>query len=145
MKWLIKHFDELTTLELFEIYKVRTDVFVVEQKCPYPEVDDFDKVSYHVALLEEGKIVSYCRVLPPNTTYEDASIGRVLSIIRHKGYATQVVKKGIEIVKNKFETSVITIEAQVYASDLYRKIGFVQTSDDFLEDGIPHIQMKLDV
>lgn len=145
MEWSIKHFDELTTLELFEIYKLRCEVFVVEQTCIYQDIDDFDKVSYHIILKDENDIVAYCRVLPPKCTFEEASIGRVICTRRRQGYGTQVVKKGMDVAKEKFGVNKITLEAQVYASNLYKKLGFVQTSDEFLEDGIPHIQMQADV
>lgn len=143
MNWLIKEFNELTTKELHDIYKIRTSVFVVEQQCPYQEIDEFDTQAFHIALIEKNEIVAYCRLLPPNCTYEDASIGRVLSTKRREGLATIVLEKAIELSKKEWNTSNITIGAQVYARHLYEKLGFVQISDLYLEDDIPHIKMKL--
>lgn len=103
MQFEIRHFHELSRDELFEILKLRISVFVVEQKCPYMETDDFDKVSYHVWMKDNvGSILAYLRVLPPGCTFKDASIGRVISVKRRKGYGTMIVKKGIEVVQQMF-------------------------------------------
>ena len=139
----VKHFSELTTDELFEIYKLRIGVFVVEQNCAYPEVDDFDRAAYHIRLSDGGKIVAYARVLPPKTVFETCSIGRVIAVKRRKGYGTQIVEAAVNTAREKFEADKITVEAQTYARGLYEKLGFVQVSDEFLEDGIPHIKMEL--
>lgn len=88
------------------------------------------------------ELLAYCRVLPANTTFPTPSIGRVLALQRHKGYASMVVKKAIAIAINTYNADTITIEAQTYARALYEKLGFQQTSDPFLEDGIEHIQMQ---
>lgn len=143
MKLVIKHFSELSTEELFEIYKLRVDVFVVEQNCPYHEVDDFDKEAYHVWLEDEDGIKAYARALPENTMFETASIGRVISVKRRCGLGSKIVKAAAETAKEKFGADKLTIMAQVYARTLYEKAGFKQTSEEFLEDGIPHIQMQM--
>lgn len=145
MELIIKHFDELTTKELFDIYKCRVSVFVVEQNCPYQEVDDADTVAYHVYLKDDEGIQAYARVLPPHTTFEEASIGRVISMKRRCGLGTRIVEETIKVVKDKFDVDQIKIEAQVYARKLYEKAGFKQTSEEFLEDGIPHIEMTLEI
>lgn len=143
MELKVKHFSELSTKELFEIYKLRVSVFVAEQNCPYQEVDDFDKVAYHIWLEDENGIEAYARVLPPKCTFPDVSIGRVIAAKRRQGLGSKIVKSAVEVAQNKFNAEKITIEAQTYARALYEKLGFVQTSDEFLEDGIPHIQMQL--
>lgn len=139
---VIKKFDQLTPQEIHAIYKARVDVFVVEQKCPYHEVDDFDLVAMHLLCYDNDQLVAYLRVLPPGTTFKTASIGRVLSLVRHKHYAQSLLRQGIAIAKEKFNANTITIEAQTYARSLYEKAGFEQTSEPFLEDGIEHIQMQ---
>ncbi len=139
----VKHFSELTTDELFEIYKLRVGVFVVEQNCAYPEVDDFDRLAYHIWLSDGGKIAAYARVLPPKTVFETCSIGRVIAVKRRKGYGTQTVEAAVNTAREKFAADKITVEAQTYARGLYEKLGFVQASDEFLEDGIPHVKMEL--
>ena len=143
MDLIIKHFNELTVDELFEIYKLRTAVFVVEQNCPYQEVDDADKSAYHIWLEDEDGIVAYARALPEGITFPTASIGRVISVKRRCGLGSKVVRAAIDTVREKFGAKKITIEAQVYARSLYEKAGFVQTSEEFLEDGLPHIEMQM--
>lgn len=142
MELIVKHFDELSTKELFEIYKLRVDVFVVEQECPYPEVDDADLNAYHIWLQDEDGIEAYARVLPPGTTFNEASIGRVIAKKRRLGLGTKIVSAAIDVVKEKFETTEIKIGAQVYARSLYESLGFQQVSEPYLEDGIAHILMK---
>lgn len=141
LRYEIKHYSVLSKDDLFEIMKLRVAVFVVEQKCPYMEIDEYDRVSYHVCLKDDDRILAYLRVLPPGCTFKDASIGRVIAAERRKGYGTMIVKMGINVAKEKFNCDRIVIEAQTYARSLYEKCGFVQSSDEFLEDGIPHIQM----
>lgn len=142
MELILKHFRELTLDELADIYRLRVSVFVVEQNCPYQEIDAADKTAYHLYLKDEDGIQAYARVLPPGTTFETCSIGRVLSKKRRCGLGTQIVNAAIAASKEKFSADIITIEAQVYARSLYEKAGFIQISDEFLEDGIPHILMQ---
>lgn len=141
MELTVKHFSQLTRDELFAIYKLRVAVFVVEQQCAYPEVDDADKTAYHLWLSDAGGIQAYLRVLPPHTTFDTASIGRVIAVKRRQGLGGRIVAEGIRAAREKFGADAITIEAQTYARSLYEKAGFVQSSEEFLEDGIPHIQM----
>ena len=142
MKLVTKTFDELTTAELYEIYKLRISVFVVEQNCPYQEIDDADKAAIHLWLQDETGIQAYARALPPGATFPEASIGRVIAAKRHCGLGTQIVSAAIQIIQEKFQTKHIKIEAQTYAKSLYEKLGFVQISEQFLEDGIPHVMME---
>ena len=140
MKTIIKPFDKLTTKELFHIYKLRVDVFVVEQQCPYHEIDDIDLISYHIYLQNDNSIIlAYCRLYKQENTFH---IGRVITSERRKGYGTQIIKTAIEFAINKLHADSIIIEAQTYAKNFYEKIGFTQTSEPFEEDGIPLIQMK---
>ena len=145
MELVVKHFTELSTEELFEIYKLRVSVFVVEQQCPYPEIDDADRTAYHIWLRDEDGIEAYARVWPKGTTFPTASIGRVIAVKRRCGLGSKIVAAAINAAKEKFSAEKITIEAQVYARKLYENAGFVQTSEEFLEDGIPHIQMQLEL
>ena len=145
MEIIVKHFSQLSAQELFEIYKLRVSVFVVEQHCPYQEVDDADKAAYHVWLQDEDGIEAYARVLPQGAAFRSAAIGRVIAVKRRRGLGSRVVAAAIDVAASKFNADKITIEAQVYARGLYEKLGFRQTSDEFLEDGIPHIQMQLEL
>ncbi len=136
-----KHFSELTTEELFDIYKLRVSVFVVEQSCPYQEVDSADKTAYHIWLKEDGELLAYLRVLPRGVVREEVSLGRVIAVRRRCGLGSRILAAGIRTAVERFGADCIVIEAQTYARGLYEKAGFVQTSEEFLEDGIPHIQM----
>ena len=145
MELVVKHFSELSAEELFEIYKLRVSIFVVEQNCPYQEVDDADRVAYHLWLKDEDGIEAYARVLPQGAAFPTASIGRVIAVKRRCGLGSKIVEAAIDVAKTKFRAEKLTIEAQVYARSLYEKHGFYQTSEEFLEDGIPHIQMQLNL
>lgn len=140
MNTIIKPFDKLTTQELFNIYKLRVDVFVVEQQCPYHEVDDIDTISHHIYLQNDNsKILAYCRLYEQEVRYH---IGRVIASPKHKGYGTQIMKTALEFATEELHADSIIIEAQTYAKNFYEKLGFTQTSEPFVEDGIPHIRMK---
>ena len=140
---LIKKFEELTLNELYNIMKLRSIVFVVEQNCVYQDLDDIDKKSYHIFMKEKDKpeIKVYLRVFEKDK--DTAQIGRVVTAQdkRRKGYASELIKKGIEIAKNELKKNKVYLEGQVYASKLYEKLGFKIISDEFLEDGIPHYKM----
>ncbi len=145
MELIVKRFDELTNEELYKIIKARIAVFVVEQNCPYMELDDKDKDAYHVYYEENGEILAYLRVLDKKVSFETPAIGRVITLRRSAGLGRAILKEGIRIAKEKFEARAITIEAQVYAIGYYEKEGFVQSSEEFLEDGILHIEMILNL
>ena len=138
----VKHFNELSTKELFDIFKLRVEVFIVEQKCYYQEVDDHDKEAYHVFWYQDDDLIAYARVLPKGQTFDEVSIGRVISKYRRKGNGNKIMQCAINTAIEKFNADIITIEAQTYAKKLYENLGFKQISDEFLEDGIPHIKME---
>lgn len=141
--WHLKPFDALTTKELYAILYERTNVFVVEQNCPYLEVDGKDEASYHLFKEEDGVVVAYLRILPPGVSYEQASLGRVLVKQTHRGQgiAQQLVQKGIDFVHTSLGEKTIKIQAQAYLRDFYGSFGFEAISDVYLEDDIPHIDM----
>ena len=140
MQTHIQKFTQLSTQQLYQIYKLRVDVFVVEQQCPYHEVDDIDLESYHIYLQDDNNdILSYCRLYQQNDTYH---IGRVISSTRRKGYGTQIMKTVIQFAKKNLKANTIIIEAQTYAVEFYKKLGFVVISEPFDEDGIEHVRMK---
>lgn len=141
MELIIKHFSELTTEELMQIYRLRIAVFVVEQNCPYQDIDGMDPLAYHVYLKGEEGIMAYLRVLPQNTLYQDASLGRVISVKRRCGLATRILQAGIALAREKFGATRLIIGAQTYACPVYEKVGFVRTDYEYIEDGIPHVRM----
>ena len=145
MELTVKRFDELDIFELYEILKLRVDVFVVEQNCPYPELDEKDKSAWHVYFREDGEIIAYLRVLDPGVSFDTAAIGRVISARRRCGLGTKLMREGIRVARERMNTEAIKIEAQTYARSFYELQGFRQTSEEFLEDGIPHIEMTLEL
>lgn len=141
MKFVSKSFDELGTLELYEILRARVNVFVVEQNCPYPELDCMDKDSIHVYYEEEGKVLAYLRAYPMEPGV--VRMGRVLTVERGTGLGGKLLEEGIQEIRERFSPKRIYIEAQTYAVGFYKREGFAVCSEEFLEDGIPHIKMEL--
>lgn len=144
MELCVRKFSELTLDELYEIIKIRVDVFVVEQTCPYPELDGLDKNALHIFLRDEEGIKAYLRVMDKYPGRDFVSIGRVLSLKRRCGLASRLLSDGIKAAKDYFGADKIYLEAQTYAKSLYEKHGFKQISGEFLEDGIPHVKMLLE-
>lgn len=141
--WVLKAFKELTILELYEILKLRNQVFVVEQNCPYQDLDDKDKVSYHIFKWDNNKITAYSRIIPQDVSYKEASIGRVAIDLefRQKGIGVELMNYSIQNCISIYNCDSIRISAQSYLKLFYERLGFLQTSDEYLEDGIPHIEM----
>lgn len=137
----VKAFDELTPAQLYELLRAREAVFVVEQQCPYPEVDGKDYGAYHVWLEEDGDILAYLRVLDRGVSYPERSIGRVLTLRRGEGLGQKIMEAGLTAADEKFGPGPIRIEAQTYAQGFYERFGFRRVSEEFLEDGIPHVEM----
>jgi ElaA protein len=136
-----KRFNELTVDELYELLRVRSEVFVVEQDCVYQDMDGDDQASIHLWLTEGDKVVALCRVCPAGTHMEEVSIGRVITAERGKGYGKRIMLEGIKAAKEHFRAKRIDIEAQEYARGFYEQVGFRQSSEPFILDGIPHIRM----
>lgn len=140
-----KTFSELTTAELYELLRIRTDVFVVEQNCVYQDMDYDDQQALHLWLTKDGQIVALCRVCPAGTHMEQVSIGRVITTVRGKGYGKEIMLAAIEAAKKHFGATRIDLEAQEYAKVFYEQVGFRQSSETFILDGIPHIRMTLTI
>ena len=136
-----KTFQELTTDELYELLKVRSEVFVVEQNCVYQDMDDDDQRSIHLWLTMADKLVALARVCPAGTHMKEISIGRVITTERSKGYGKQIMLHAIDVAIEHFGATLIDIEAQEYAKGFYEGVGFKQSSETFILDGIPHIKM----
>lgn len=136
-----KTFLQLTIDELYELLRVRNEVFVVEQNCPYQDLDYDDQKAIHLWLTEGDKVVALARVCPAGTHMEEISIGRVITTERCKGYGKQIMLHAIEAAKTHFNAKLIDIEAQEYAKGFYEGVGFRQSSEVFMLDGIPHIKM----
>ncbi|MFD1901420.1 GNAT family N-acetyltransferase [Enterococcus termitis] len=141
MDYHVKKFSELTTKEFFDIVKLRIAVFVVEQHCPYQEVDDVDECAIHTWLQEEADIVGYTRIMDRGET---VSFGRVLinPAYRKQGLGNKLLEETLRVIEEKFPNKPIIIGAQAHLSDFYGAFSFEEVSDVYLEDGIPHVQMK---
>ena len=144
--WTYKHFTELTTKELYQILTLRSLVFVVEQNCVYLDLDQKDCNCWHLCGWEAEELVAYARVLAPGVSYEEASIGRVVTSPNHrkKGYGRALMKEAIQKTRAQFNTTWIKIGAQCYLINFYESFGFRVSSEEYMEDGIPHIEMQLD-
>ena len=139
----IKRFEELTTTELYEILRVRAEVFVVEQTCIYQDLDGKDKRSYHFFVEESGKVIDYLRILDKGVSYPEISIGRVLvtETNRRKGLARELMQKAIRYVEAELGETKIRISGQLYLQSFYESLGFQTVSEVYLEDEIPHVEM----
>lgn len=147
MNWVLKKFDELTLHELYAILQLRNEVFVVEQNCVYPDIDDKDLPAWHLMCTDNNKLVAYTRILPPGISYTSPSIGRVVTSpsIRKTGIGRELMLRSIAATENLFGKLSITLSAQLYLLKFYESLGFVKTSETYLEDGIDHIKMKREV
>lgn len=143
MNWKVKSFEELTTKELYEILRLRAEVFIVEQNCVYQDVDRKDLKSYHLYCEDEGSIVAYCRLIPREISYNEASIGRVVTKSTHRktGLGKELLLNAIDSIKSIMNEEEIRISAQVYLIEFYKSAGFIEVSDIYLEDDIDHIEM----
>ena len=141
METVVKKFEELTVVELYEILKLRAEVFVVEQDCVYQDIDDKDKGAWHVFLRDDDGIEAYLRVLDKGVAFDEISIGRVVAKKREKGFGKAVMEAGMKVAEEKLGADRIRIVAQSYAEGFYQKTGFVTVSDEFMYDGIPHVYM----
>lgn len=146
MQWRTLSFAELTTVQLYELLQLRVDVFVVEQNCPYPELDGKDCAAqtWHLLGVDvNGQLQAYARLLAPGISYEEVSIGRVLvrDSARGQGIANILMQQAISECQRLWPQQAIKIGAQQYLLAFYQQLGFEQVSEMYLEDGIPHIDM----
>lgn len=139
----IKTYDQLTKDELYEILQLRAEVFVVEQDCPYQDVDGKDKKAVHVLGYKEEKLVAYTRIFKQGDYFENASIGRVVVSKNQRkfGYGYDLMNASIHAVEKLFNTNTIEISAQTYLKKFYNNLGFKEVGEGYLEDDIPHIKM----
>ena len=142
--WRFVSWDELGRDELYEILIARARVFVVEQNCPYLDLDGLDRGSWHLWTADDrGTVLAYLRVLPPGLKYEEPSLGRVVTApeSRRQGLGRPLIAEGLRRAEALFGAVPVRIGAQKYLERFYGEFGFVRASDDYDEDGIPHIEM----
>ena len=141
--WSCKYFADLTNDELYAILRLRNEVFVVEQNCPYQDLDNKDQKCYHLMGWKEKELLAYTRLIPPGVVYPQTSIGRVVSspAARRTGIGRELMKQSIDKCIELFGDKPIRIGAQLYLQEFYASFGFKVSSDIYLEDGIRHIEM----
>jgi len=143
MTWILKSFDDLTPKELYQILQLRNEVFIVEQNCPYQDLDNKDLKAFHLMGMQNHQLLAYSRLLAPGISYSESSIGRVVSspAARKTGMGKQLMTESIHQIQNLFHTDSIRIGAQLYLKKFYESFGFQQEGEPYLEDQIPHIIM----
>jgi ElaA protein len=142
---MLKTFNELTVQQLYQILKLRSAIFVLEQQCLYQDMDDKDQQCHHLMLFEDDQLAAYTRLLPAGLSFDEVSIGRVITnpAFRGKGLARKVMEQSIEACYHLFGKQPIRIGAQLYLKDFYQSLGFAPEGEMYLEDDIPHIEMVL--
>ena len=143
LTWQLKHFKELSGTELYAIMRVRQEVFIVEQTCPYLDADGKDIYCQHLIGYVDGEIATYARIVPPHVSYNEPSIGRVITTAKYRsgGYGKLLMQKAITETINTYGAVDIRIGAQLYLKKFYESFGFVQQGEVYDEDGIDHIIM----
>lgn len=143
LKWKIKPFEALNVNELYDLLKLRSEIFVVEQNCVYLDLDGKDKKALHLIGEYDNKIVAYVRLFDAGITFDNASIGRVVvdANYRDRKWGHDLMREAISAIKANFNKEKITIGAQLYLKKFYESHGFIQSSEMYLEDDIPHIEM----
>lgn len=143
MNFEFKHFIDLSLDELYDILKLRAEIFVVEQDCVYNDLDELDKTAVHQFMKKEGKIIAYSRLLKPGTRFPDYSIGRVVvkESERGTGLGIQMMEEAKNFILNEWKATQIKVSAQKYLRSFYESLGFKIVTEEYLEDGIPHFGM----
>ena len=144
-EWTCKKFNELTVAELYALLKLRSEVFVVEQNCPYLDMDGKDLKAYHLMCRDGNELLACTRLLPAGVSYPEGSIGRVATAypVRRTGLGRELMQRSIDGCYQLFGRGPIRIGAQLYLKKFYESFNFVQASQVYLEDGIEHIEMIL--
>lgn len=144
LNWTYKSFNELTVYELYAILQLRNEVFSVEQNCVYQDADNKDQPAYHLCGWNGNTLAAYCRILPKGISYTHPSIGRVVTSPQYRkgGYGREMMLLAVKKTIEQFNDDIIIISAQLYLKKFYESIGFVQISEEYREDGIPHIKMQ---
>jgi ElaA protein len=140
----LRSFKELNTNELYDILQLRNEVFVVEQKCAYQDLDGKDDEALHLMGFVGTELVAYARLLKPGVSYKEVAIGRVVVSSKHRGknFGVELMEEALRDCMREFKTGVILVSAQKYLEKFYNGLGFITESDTYLEDDIPHIKMR---
>ena len=143
MNWVLKKFDELTPFELYQLLRLRSEVFVVEQNCVFLDMDNKDQECWHLLGWDGDLLAASTRLVPPGLAYAEMSIGRVVSSphSRGKGVGRELMIESIKAVHELFGRNDIRIGAQLYLEKFYQSLGFKTDGEVYLEDGIKHVEM----
>ena len=143
LQWDLKSFDALSNHELYEVLRLRNEVFIVEQNCIFQDLDNKDQKCHHLLGTQDGILMAYSRIVPPGLSYTEPSIGRILTSPRGRGkmYGQELMGKSIAVLEEKYGKSTIRIGAQLYLKNFYESFQFRQSSEIYDEDGISHIEM----
>lgn len=144
MIFVFKHFNDLSNRELYGMLQLRTEIFVVEQTCIYNDLDGLDKEATHLIVKNDDEIIATSRLLKPGARFPDFSIGRVVvkKEWRGKRLGKKMMARAIQFMVAKWEAETIKVSAQKYLEKFYNDLGFEVFTDDYLEDGIPHVGMR---
>ena len=147
MKTFIKNFQDLSNTEIYQILRLRSEVFVVEQDCIYQDIDNKDQKAIHLYFKENDEILGYTRIFKAGYYYENPSIGRVVVSKKNRGkdVGKKIMIDSIEYIKQNIKGKRIELSAQKYLDKFYKDLGFYKTGEDYLEDGIPHQRMLFDL
>ncbi|MEZ4809812.1 MAG: GNAT family N-acetyltransferase [Allomuricauda sp.] len=143
MECIVRTFNELSNTELYQIMRLRSEVFVVEQDCAYLDLDNKDQKALHVLGIKDNSVVAYTRIFKPGDYFENASIGRVVVARdqRQYGYGKAIMKTSLQTIEARFPKVSVEISAQSYLLKFYSELGFRPVGEEYLEDGIPHTRM----
>ena len=143
LNWETNTLHDLSVIDYHHIMALRTSIFVVEQNCPYQDIDDKDLTAFHVYGKIDQNVIAVCRILPAGISYAEISIGRVAVSMEYRGtnVANDLMHKTIHFIENQWGKKDIRISAQQHLTTFYNRFGFVQVSEMYLEDDIPHVEM----
>lgn len=143
--WSLKTFDKLNTQELYSILQLRNAVFIVDQNCPYDDIDGKDHLAHHLWCKHEERVIAYARIFAPGIIYKEVCLGRICTgkPFRKQGLGKELMKRTLEQAEQLYPAQSIRISAQCYLKKFYEEFGFQVVSDVYLEDGIEHFQMLL--
>jgi len=143
LEWDLKKFSELTNEELYQLLRLRSEVFVVEQGCNFMDMDNKDQKCQHLLGTSDGKLLAYSRIVPSGISYEFPSIGRIVvsGDGRGMGFGIELLNVSISTVEKLYGQVTIRIGAQLYLKKFYESFGFIKSSEIYLEDDIEHIEM----
>ena len=143
LRWEWKGFNELTAEQMYTVLCVRQEVFVLEQECLYLDADGKDRNSFHLMGFDGAELMAYARIVEPGFSYEEVSIGRILSSkkARGTGAGVELMNQALSRIEDKYGKVFVRISAQSYLEKFYQKFGFEPTGKEYLEDEIPHMEM----